>query len=110
MKSVTTDISLPPGTLPSSLVREFFHRVFEQYSWFRPVKYGRALLSGRLDPDRIDYDALVAYYEEYRNITVTARTDRDFFFLYSAKPDAPPYIGSLSWVTAAKEATKPAWR
>ena len=110
MKYVKTDISLPPGTLSSSLVRDFFRRVFEEYAWFRPVKYGRALLSGRLDPDRIDFDALVAYYEKYRNITVTSRTEQDYFFLYSVKPDDPPYIGSLIWGTSAKEATKVSWR
>jgi hypothetical protein len=86
------------------------HRVFEEYAWFRPVKYGWALLNGRLDPDRIDFDALVAYYEENRNLTVTGRTERDYFFLTPVKPDDHPYIGTLNWGTSTKEAQKPAWR
>ncbi len=110
MKYVTTYISLPPGTPSSSLVREFLHQVFKKHSWFRPVQYGRAFTDGRLNPDHIDFDALVAFYEEYRNITVTARTERDYFLLYPVKPDDPPYIGCLVWGASAKEAKKPAWR
>ena len=110
MKTVKTDISLPPGTLPSSLVREFFRRFFEQYRWFRPVKDGRALLNDRLDPDRIDYDALVAYYEEHRNITVTDPTEREYIFFSPSKTNELPYLGSLIWGISAKEARKPAWR
>jgi len=110
MKSFTTFFSLPPGTPPGSLVREFFHLVFEKYSWFRPVQYGRAFTDGRLDPDRIDFDALVAFYEEHRNITVTARTERDYLLFYPEKSSEYPYVGKLVLGTSAKEATKPAWR
>lgn len=110
MKYFDTFFSLPPGAPSSSLVREFFHLVFEKRPWFRPVQYGRAFTNGRLDPDRIDFDALVAFYEEHRNVTVTARTERDYFLLYPVKPDDPPYLGRLIWGTSAKEATKPAWR
>jgi hypothetical protein len=110
MKYFKTFVSLPPGTLPGSLIREFFHRVFVKYSWFRPVQYGQAFTDGRLDPDRIDFDALVAFYEEHRDITVMARTERDYLILYPVKPGDPPYLGHLIWATSVKEATKPAWR
>ena len=110
MKYFETFFSLPPGTPPGSLVREFFHLAFERYSWFRPVQYGRAFTDGRLDPDRIDFDALVAFYERYRNITVTARTERDYLLLYPEKSNEYPYVGKLIWATSVKEATKPAWR
>ncbi len=110
MKYFRTEISLPPDAPNSSVVRECFHLIFETYRWFRPARYGRASLSEKLDPDHIDFDALVAYYERYRNITVAARTDRDFFILMPAKPDDPPYTGCLLWETSAKEAEKPSWR
>ncbi|HYH94864.1 hypothetical protein [Hyalangium sp.] len=110
MKYLTTDICLPPGSISSEVVRMFFWKVFEEYRWFRPMRYGRAVLNGKLDPARIDYGALVAHYEEHRNITVTARTDRDFFLLYSAKSEAYPYIGAVIWGTSAKEGTLPTWR
>ncbi|HEX8700670.1 MAG TPA: hypothetical protein VF815_17600 [Myxococcaceae bacterium] len=110
MKYFRTEFSLPPGAPPSSVVRECFQLIFETYRWFRPVKYGRASLSERLDPDRIDFNALVAYYERYKNITVTARTDRDYFIFMPVKPDDPPYTGSVIWGTSAKAAEKAAWR
>jgi hypothetical protein len=110
MKHFTTFISLPPGVPTASLVSEFFHLVFETHRWFRPVRFGRAVLNGKLDSEHIDFNALVAYYEQHQNMTVTARTDRDYLMLFPAKPDSPPYIGCLYWGTSAKEAAKPAWR
>jgi hypothetical protein len=105
-----TYISLAPGSIESGLVRRVFRKVFEEYRWFEPMRYGRAGLKGRLDPTHIDYDALVASYEEHRNITITARTDRDFFQLYSAKSEAYPYIGTISWGTSATKGSQPDWR
>jgi hypothetical protein len=109
-RHLTTEIWLPPGVPTSSVIREFYRRVFEEYRWFRPVRYARAFLDKRLDPDHIDYDALVAYYEEYKNITVAAKTDRDFFLIYPARTAARPYIGGITWDTSVREASSPAWR
>jgi hypothetical protein len=110
VKSLATYIWLPPGAPSAQITREFFHRVFEDYGWFQPVRYGRATMDQPLDPGRIDHDALVAYYERYKNITVAARTDRDFFLLYPTKPDSPPFVGSLSWETSVTGARKVGWR
>jgi hypothetical protein len=107
---LTTRIWLPPGIPSTSVIREFYRRVFEEYRWFRPMRYARAFLDKRLDPDHIDYDALIAYYEEHQKIIVAARTDRDFFLLSPAKDPARPYIGAITWETSVKEAAKPAWR
>ena len=107
---LTTYIDLPPGVPPGSVMGEFLRLAFEEYRWFKPVHYGRANLNERLDPNHIDYDALVAYYEEYKSITVTARTDRDFFMFSPAKPDYPPYVGRIVWDTSVTEARKPSWR
>lgn len=109
-KYFATYIWLPPGIVPADVMRDFFRRAFAHYQWFKPVHYGRANLTERLDPSQIDYEALVAYYEEYKSITVTARTDRDFFLFHSAKPDAPPHTGVLIWETSVTEARKPSWR
>jgi hypothetical protein len=106
VKTIKTDISLPPGVPPSTLAREICRRAFEQHHWFRPVTYDR----GRLDPDRIDFDALVAYYEEYRSITVTDHKEQEYFLFYAAKRNEFPYIGSLIWGISARGARKPAWR
>ncbi|MDY7225140.1 hypothetical protein [Hyalangium rubrum] len=110
MKHVTTYITFPPGVPSGAVVREILQRAFETYRWFRPMKYGQASLDGRLDPDRIDFDALVNLYERKSNLTVTTRTDRDYLILYPAKPIDPPYTGKLIWATSAAEASKAAWR
>ncbi|XXF77800.1 hypothetical protein P2318_32835 [Myxococcaceae bacterium GXIMD 01537] len=109
-KYFATHISLPPGVPSVDVVHAFFWRVFEEYRWFKPVHFGRAALNEQLDPARINYDALVAYYAEYQTITVTARTDRDFFMIYPARSDTYPYIGMLTWDTSMTETRKPAWR
>jgi hypothetical protein len=67
-------------------------------------------LDERLDPDHIDYDALVAFYEERKTITVLARTDRDFFMVSPARADSPPFAGTILWETSVVEASKPSWR
>jgi hypothetical protein len=110
LRYLTTELWLPPGVPPGSVIRVFYRRAFEEYRWFRPMRYARAFLDKGLDPDHIDYDALVAYYEEYKNITVAARTDRDFLVIYPARESARPYTGSITWETSVKEASKPAWR
>ncbi len=110
MQSLDTRIHLPPGLPSSAAVREFFRLVFEEYRWFKPVRYGRASLNERLDPAQVDYDALVSLYDEYKDITVAARTDRDFLLIFPSKRDDPPYTGKIIWVTSAKEASKPSWR
>ena len=109
MIHLTTYFSLPPGIPPASIVRQFLRCVFEEYGWFQPVKYGRASLPGRLDPDHIDFDALVALYEKHHDITVTARTDRDFLAILPARWEYL-YTGRITWVTSAAEAKKSSWR
>ena len=110
VRYLTTYICLPPGLPSSTAVQTFFRRVFEEYRWFRPTRFGRAMIDKSLDPEHIDYDALTAHYEKHHDITVAARTDRDFFLLYCAKSEARPYIGSISWDTSVTESAKPAWR
>ncbi|HVG60645.1 MAG TPA: hypothetical protein VNA24_18960 [Hyalangium sp.] len=106
MKIIKTKISLPPGIVSSSLAREICRRAFEHYHWFRPIKYDR----GPLDPDCINFDALIAYYEEYRNLMVTSHKEQEYLFFYPARRVEFPYIGSLIWGISARGARKPAWR
>jgi hypothetical protein len=106
---LTTYFSLPPGIPTGSVIRQLLRRIFEEYGWFQPVKYGRASLPGRLDPGHIDFDALEALYERYHDITVTARTDRDFLVIFPSKWEYP-YTGRITWATSAAEAKKPSWR
>jgi hypothetical protein len=106
VKTIKTNINLPPGTPPSSLAREICRRAFEQYHWFRPFTYNR----GPLDPDRINFDSLIAYYEEYRSLMVTDRKEQEYLFLSPAKRDEFAYTGSLIWGISARGARKPAWR
>ncbi|MCP3140087.1 hypothetical protein [Pyxidicoccus xibeiensis] len=108
--SITTRINLPPVPPTSSEVRALLRRIFEDYRWFHPVRYDRFGHDGRLDPRRIDYDALVASYEEKRSLMVLAWTDRDFISLSPTRPGAPPFVGQFAWYTAASEANKTDWQ
>jgi hypothetical protein len=105
-----TEIWLPPGPLTSTMAETFFRKVFEEYRWFRPMRFGGASLNKVLDPERIDYDALLTHYERIHSITVAARTDRDFFLLDCPKSVEFPYVGGITWETSVKEAARPAWR
>lgn len=110
MKHFTTEVRLPPGILSETAVHKFLQLVLEEYRWFRPMRYGYASLRKQIDPESIDYHALLAYYDDLKSIMVAARTDRDFLMVSSAKSDSPSYVGFISWDTSVKEAEKPRWR
>jgi hypothetical protein len=105
-----TKICLPPGPVASTTVEAFFRRVFEEYLWFRPMRFGGASLNKVLTPKHIDYAALLDHYERVHSITVAARTDRDFFLFSCATSMEFPYVGRITWLTSAKLGAKPAWR
>lgn len=107
---ITTHFSLPPVPPTPAEVRDLLRRLFEEYRWFQPVRYGRFRYEGRLEPRRIDYDALVAFYEEKRAITVLARTDRDFLVLAPTRPGAPAFAGELTWYSSAIEEGGADWQ
>lgn len=110
-KPLSTRFCLQPGLLTGGVVQELFRRMFHEYRWFRPVRYGRAFLDGRVDPDNPDIDALVSFYLEHGNITVTAKTDRDFVMIFPTRPGSQyPHTGRISWETSVVEAAKPRWR
>jgi hypothetical protein len=64
----------------------------------------------QLAPQRIDYDALIALYEEGQSLCVGARTDSDYICIFPARADSPPHGGNIIWEASAKSASKPAWR
>ncbi|HEX8702650.1 MAG TPA: hypothetical protein VF815_27700 [Myxococcaceae bacterium] len=74
------------------------------------MRFGRAFIDKPLDPEQIDYGALTAYYERYQNMTVAARTDRDFLLIFPAKDTDPSHTGGITWETSVTEASKSAWR
>jgi hypothetical protein len=110
MQYLTTRIGLPPGVPSRQMLQELLRLVFEKYRWFQPVRYGYASLKKNLDPEHIDYGALVACYEDLQSITVGARTDRDLIMISAPRSDEPPYTGKISWDTSVTEAEKASWR
>ncbi len=110
MRHFETEIELPPGLLPTTVVREFLRLGLEQYRWFTPMRYGTGTLRHELDPKHIDFDALLAFYEERECLCIAAKTDQDFFYLSPARPESQRRIGRLNLHTRPKSANKPAWR
>jgi hypothetical protein len=108
--SLKTRICLPEGLPSAERVHTFLKRVFEEYCWFQPRRYGVAVFDKRLDPKQIDYASLVEFYEDKRTLCVLAQTDRDYFLFHPAKPDVPPYTGGLTWVTPMRKANSSSWR
>jgi hypothetical protein len=106
----TTQFSLPPGIPSTSTVGKFLHNVFGEYRWFRPTRFARAFIDKPLDPHNIDYEALIAYYDDHRNMTIAARTDRDFLLIAPAKNPERIHAGSIIWVTSVTESSRRAWR
>jgi hypothetical protein len=108
---LTTRICFPSGVPSGELLHTFLRLVFEEFHWFEPMRYGYTSLKRKLDPRRIDYSSLVAFYEtRLAALCVAARTDRDFFLFHPAKPDDPPYAGALTWVTSTRQANSASWR
>jgi hypothetical protein len=110
MKYMRTIINLPPGVTSRPVIPTLLRLIFDQYRWFRPERYGLGVLQERLDPHRIDYDALLGFHEQFSSITIGARTDRDFVLITVTKPGDPPHAGRITWMTSAREALKPRWR
>lgn len=111
MKSyLRTAIYLPPGVPPNLLVRELLQCALEEHRWFKPMRYGFASLKKRIDPEHIDYDALMAFYGEWKTLTVAARADQDYVLIDPAKPSVPPYTGDIIWSTSLVKVERPDWR
>ena len=110
LRYIDTCFWLPPAPPSTSVVRELLRRIFVDYRWFQPMRYGLVFTDERLEPSHIDYDAVVAFYCQQRGMTVLARTDRDFIMLAPTLPDAPPFVGRLTWCTSATEARSARWQ
>ncbi|MDY7227742.1 hypothetical protein [Hyalangium rubrum] len=110
MKYLKTYIYLPPGLPPLTRVREFLRRALEEYRWFRPTRFGLAFPEERLDPEHLDYEVLLTFYDDLKALCVAAPTDRDFFLIHPARPDVPPHTGAIIWRTSIREAVKASWR
>jgi len=111
MQYFTTRIELFPGKPSRLVVREILRVIFEQYKWFRPMGYGYASVKEKIDPERIDYDALLTYYDRLQTIMVAGRTEQNFIMISPAKKGTQyPYIGDITWDTSPKEAAKPPWQ
>ena len=83
LRYLTTHINLPPGCPSGAVIREFLRLVFEEYGWFAPRRYGYfATWNQKLALRRIDYDALIALYEEKQSLSIAARTDSDFICIF----------------------------
>lgn len=91
-------------------MREFLGLVLGQYRWFEPRRYGSASLANAMDPTRLELAPLVAHYEARRSLCVAAGTDRDFIWIQPTSTGAPPYTGSISWMTSVSSASKSSWR
>jgi hypothetical protein len=109
MRYLETHISLPPGLLPTTLVREILRLGFEQYRWFTPMRYGTGVFWEKLDPKRLDVETLLAFYEENELLCLAARTDQDFIWLAPARPESQRRFGRLNLFTSPKAANKPSW-
>lgn len=110
IRYLETRFRLPPGRPPCPAVGEFLNFVLREFRWFEPRRYGSAALDKPIDPSRIDLGSLVAHYEEHGTLFVAARTDRDFVSIHPITTGAPPYTGSISWMTSASLASKASWR
>ena len=110
IKYLDLQIRLPPGRPTGESVREFLDLVLRKYKWFEPRRYGSASLANAMDPARIDLSPLLDHYEQRKSLGVAAKTDRDFISIHPSSTGAPPYTGSISWLTSATSASKASWR
>ncbi len=109
MRHLETHIGIPPGLLPTTVVREILRLGLEQYRWFIPRRYGTGTLRHTLPPERTDVDTLLTFYEENEFLCVAARTDQDFLWISPARPESQRRFGRLALFTSPKAANKPSW-
>jgi hypothetical protein len=112
MKYLETKISLPAGLLPPEQVRTLLQRIFEDYRWFTPKRYGFAAHDYILPSGSSGYEALLEYYSGGMHaLNIAAQTDKDYLILFPAKPGMRPHVGKLVWGTSVRAATRSSsWR
>lgn len=110
LRSLQTEFHLPPGLPRASTACELFQRVFSEYRWFQPRRFGRFAMDEQIEPGHFDPKVLAAYYDEHKLITIGAATDRDYLLLFPSKEARYPFIGKFFWSTSVVEAKKPGWR
>ena len=111
VRYLSTEIWLPPGPPPGAVIKEFLQLIFGKHRWFAPMRYSRfPSWDEKIEPDHIDYDALIALYEKHHSLCVSARTEKDYICIFPGRAESPPYSGWISWSTSVKSASKPSWR
>ncbi|CAM3083875.1 hypothetical protein G4177_05060 [Corallococcus sp. ZKHCc1 1396] len=109
-RSLKTRFSLPPGVPSTSTIRELARLFFLEYRWFQPVRYGGFNMANRLEAGPFNPDVLAGYYEDFKNFTIGAKTDRDFLQINPERHGEYPYAGSFTWMTSIVEPRKAKWR
>ncbi|RKG95123.1 hypothetical protein D7X32_40005 [Corallococcus carmarthensis] len=94
----------------TSTIRELVHRFFSGFPWFQPVRYGGFNMTERWVPGAFNPDAVAAYYDEFKDFTVGAKTDRDFLQITPERHGEHPFAGGFIWMTSIVEARKARWR
>lgn len=113
---VVTNIYLPPGALPTERVYELLRRMFEEYRWFRPVRFGYAFMDGALEPKRVDYETLAGLYEKRKLLRVEGQGERESVVISPSKSSATrsesefPYGGKIRWTASLEQVSRPEWR
>jgi len=110
MKYLETEIWLPPGVPSRETVREVLRLIFDEFSWFTPVRYGYLELDNALVPGDLGRHQLLAFYQKEEALQVGARTNQNFINIFPATNTEYVYTGSCSWLTSPREALRPAWR
>ncbi|HEX5746029.1 MAG TPA: hypothetical protein VFZ09_07280 [Archangium sp.] len=84
--------------------------MLRRYQWFTAKRYGYISMSEAIDPERLDLDPLIAYFEEHNWLCVGVNTERDFIWFSPSRSAEFPYMGDISWTTSVRSASKASWR
>ena len=108
--SICTSLYLPPGPLPTGVVRDILQLAFKEYRWFQPAPDERFDKNADFEPDSINYNARVAYYDTVHHLTITDRTEREFLMISAPRKTEFPFVGKVSWSVSADATNTLEWR
>lgn len=104
----TMGVYLPPGPLPTTLVRKVLELMMNQYGWLRPAKYqGFGSNEGPINPGDPFMEKVLATYAEDDLVMLIGKSERH-------GATVSPWIGYggyvKCWWPSAAIARKPKWR
>ncbi|MBZ4415518.1 hypothetical protein [Myxococcus sp. RHSTA-1-4] len=109
-RSIEATVYVPPGPLPTGVVRDLLHLAFEEYRWFQPALEGRFDEDAESESGTLNYSARLPYYDKMSGFLIADREEQQCLSISTSVRTAYPFVGRVSWVVKVDEWNAMEWR